>query len=142
MTADEVKVHQGHKVSGTTGVGALSGAAVQPIAQRAPVEFISPSTSSESLRLGVPEAANPYATPTGPKHDHMMIRRALSRGQSDTTRHLVVLLKAPPASVKPEDADRMRAVMSRVDSMEKLLKPMLEWQDQIYARIIGQTRDV
>jgi hypothetical protein len=90
----------------------------------------------------VPEAANPFATPTGPKHDHMMIRRALSRANSDVTRSLMSLLKNPPASIKAEDADRMRASMSRVHSMEALLKPLLEWQDMIYARVIGQNRDV
>lgn len=136
MSADEVKVFQG---GAAQKLGALS---QQPIAQRGPVEFISPTTSSETLRLAVPEAANPYATPTGPKHDHMMIRRALSRANSDVTRTLLSLLKSPPPSIKPEDADRMRASMARVHSMEALLKPLLEWQDMIYAKVIGQNRDI
>lgn len=137
MTADELKVHQGGGVG--TKVAPLP---LQPIAQRGPVEFIAPTTSSETLRLAVPEAANPYATPTGPRHDHMMIRRALSRANSEATRALMTLLKSPPPGIKPEDADRMRASMSRVHSMEAQLKPLLEWQDMIYARVIGQTNDV
>jgi hypothetical protein len=36
----------------------------------------------------------------------------------------------------------MRASMSRVHSMEAQLKPLLEWQDMIYAKIIGENRDV
>jgi hypothetical protein len=136
ISADELKVFQGGVAQK---LGALN---TQPIAQRGPVEFISPSTSSETLRLAVPEAANPYATPTGPKHDHMMIRRALSRSQTDVNKSLMSLLKSPPSNIKPEDADRMRASMARVHSMEALLKPLLEWQDMIYARVIGQNRDV
>lgn len=128
MTADELKVHQGIKVSK---------ADASPIAQRGPVEFISPTTSSEFLRLAVPEAANPYATPTGPRHDHMMIRKALHRGSTDISKALTQALKQPPSGVKPEDADRMRASVMREHHMLQLLKTLQEMQEQIYGRIIG-----
>lgn len=128
MTADELKIHQGLKVSK---------ADTAPIAQRGPVEFISPTTSSEALRLAVPEAANPYATPTGPRHDHMMIRKALQRASTDVSKALTQALKAPPAGVKPEDADRMRASATREHQMLQLLKNLQEMQEQIYGRIIG-----
>ena len=129
MTADELKVHQ-------TTMKAKPGE-VLPIAQRGPVEFISPSTSSEFLRLAVPEAANPYATPTGPRHDHMLIRKALQRVGTDVSKALTNALKAPPSSVKPEDADRMRASATREHNMLQLLKSLQEMQEQIYGRIIG-----
>jgi hypothetical protein len=128
ITADELKIHQGVKVA----VGDT-----MPIAQRGPVEFISPTTSSEFLRLAVPEAANPFATPTGPRHDHMMIRRAIQRATGDISRALTNALKAPPATVKPEDADRMRASATREHNMLQLLKSLQEMQEQIYGRIIG-----
>ena len=127
MTADELKVHQG---------GKIQKADVMPIALRGPVEFISPSTSSEYLRLAVPEAANPFATPTGPRHDHMMIRKALQRAGSDTSKALTNALKMP-AGVKPEDADRMRASATREHNMLSLLKSLQEMQEHIYGRIIG-----
>jgi hypothetical protein len=133
MTADELKIHQGQK---------LTKVETAPIAQKGPVEFISPTTSSEFLRLAVPEAANPFATPTGPRHDHMMIRRVLQRASNDISKALTNALKNPPGNVKPEDADRMRASAAREYSMLQLLKPLLEWQDQIYGRIIGTNRDV
>lgn len=129
MSADELKVHQAM-------MKAKPGE-VMPIAQRAPVEFISPSTSSEFLRLAVPEAANPYATPTGPRHDHMLIRKALQRVGTDVSKALTNALKAPPSSVKPEDADRMRASATREHNMLQLLKSLQEMQEQIYGRIIG-----
>lgn len=129
MTADELKVHQAM-------MKAKPGE-VMPIAQRGPVEFISPSTSSEFLRLAVPEAANPYATPTGPRHDHMLIRKALQRVGTDVSKALTNALKAPPSSVKPEDADRMRASATREHNMLQLLKSLQEMQEQIYGRIIG-----
>ena len=128
MTADELKIHQGPKPAAG---GAL------PIAQRGPVEFISPTTSSEFLRLAVPEAANPFATPTGPRHDHMLIRKALQRVGSDLSKALTSALKTPPASVKPEDADRMRASATREHNMLQLLKSLQEMQEQVYGRIIG-----
>jgi hypothetical protein len=128
MTADEVKLHQAQKVSRPE---------VAPIAQKAPVEFIAPSTSSESLRLAVPEAANPFATPTGPRHDHMMVRKALTRSSSDISRQLVSGLKTP-VGVSREDADRMRASLSREHSMLGLLEKLQKMQEQIYGRIIGQ----
>ena len=131
MTADELKVHQGL----INPKGAAAG--VAPIAQRGPVEFISPTTSSESLRLAVPEAANPFATPTGPRHDHMLIRKALSRVGTDVSKALTNALKAPPPTVKPEDADRMRASATREHNMLQLLKSLQEMQEQIYGRIIG-----
>lgn len=128
ITADELKIHQGVK---------LPAAETMPIAQRGPVEFISPSTSSETLRLAVPAAANPYATPTGPRHDHMMIRKALQRATGDASKALTNALKSPPPGVKPEDADRMRASASREMAMFQLLKGLQEMQEQIYGRIIG-----
>jgi len=127
MTADEVKLHQGAKVSRPE---------TAPIAQRGPVEFITPSTSSETLRLAVPEAANPFATPTGPRHDHMMVRRALTRSSADVSRQLVGALKDPVGIPKP-DADRMRASLSREHAMLGLLEKLQKMQDQVYGRIIG-----
>jgi hypothetical protein len=127
MTADELKVHQGNKIERGE---------VAPIAQRGPVEFIQPSTSSEFLRLAVPEAANPFATPTGPRHDHMMIRKALQRAGADVSKALTNALKTP-IGVKPEDADRMRASATREHNMLQLLKNVQEMQEMIYGRIIG-----
>jgi hypothetical protein len=129
ITAEELKVHQG--------IVKVGKEEVAPIAQRGPVEFISPTTSSEFLRLAVPEAANPFATPTGPRHDHMMIRKALQRASGDISKALTNALKAPPPSVKPEDADRMRASATREHNMLQLLKNLQEMQEQIYGRIIG-----
>jgi hypothetical protein len=129
MTADEVKASQGAKVSRPE---------TAPIAQRGPVEFIAPSTSSETLRLAVPEAANPYATPTGPRHDHMMVRKALTRSSGDVSRQLVSALK-DPVGVNKADADRMRASLSREHAMLGLLEKLQKMQDQIYGRIIGHS---
>jgi len=129
MTADEVKANQAAKVSRPE---------TAPIAQRGPVEFITPSTSSETLRLAVPEAANPYATPTGPRHDHMMVRKALTRSASDVSRQLVSALK-DPVGVNKADADRMRASLSREHAMLGLLEKLQKMQDQIYGRIIGRS---
>jgi hypothetical protein len=130
MTADEVKLHQVQP-------SRVSRPDVAPIAQRGPVEFIAPTTSSESLRLAVPEAANPFATPTGPRHDHMMVRKALTRSGTDISRQLVQSLKTPPAGLAKEDADRMRASLSREHAMLGLLEKLQKMQDQIYGRIIG-----
>jgi hypothetical protein len=128
ITADELKISQGVKVAKPD---------VMPIAQRGPVEFIAPTTSSESLRLAVPEAANPFATPTGPRHDHMMVRKALTRSSTDVSRRLVGALK-DPVGVTKEDADRMRASLSREHSMLGLLEKLQKMQEHIYGRIIGQ----
>lgn len=128
MTADEVKVHQGQKPSTPD---------VAPIAQRGPVNFIQPSVSSDHLRLAVPTAANPFATPTGPRHDHMMVRTALGRSRSDTSRTLVGLLKEPPAGLAADSVERMRASLAREHAMLGLLQNLQEMQEQIYGRIIG-----
>lgn len=128
LTADEVKVNQGQKPLLPD---------VAPIAQRGPVEFIQPTMSSDHLRLAVPEAANPFATPTGPRHDFMMVRVALGRSRSDTSRALVGLLKDPPAGLAPESVERMRASLAREHAMLGLLQDLQEMQEQIYGRIIG-----
>lgn len=128
VTADELKVHQGKD---------LQRPEVAPIAQRGPVEFIQPSTSSESLRLAVPVAANPFATPTGPKHDHMLVRQALARSHSSTSGELVRLLKSNPAGVDETAVGQMRASLSREHAMLGLLQTVQEMQEQIYGRIIG-----
>lgn len=128
MSADEVKIHQGP-----------AGAAmdVQPMAQRGPVEFIAPTQSSDHLRLAVPEAANPFATPTGPRHDHMMVRSALQRSHTDTSKQLVGLLRDPPGGLKPDSVERMRASLAREHAMLGLLQKLQEMQDYVYGRIIG-----
>jgi hypothetical protein len=129
MTADEVKAN--------LTVRAANNPSVAPIAQKGPVEFISPTTSSESLRLAVPEAANPFATPTGPRHDHMMVRQVLARTGSEASRRLVTALK-DPVGISKDDADRMRASLSREHSMVGLLEKLQKMQDHVYGRIIGQ----
>jgi len=128
MTAEEVKLHQGRE---------LQRPELAPIAQRGPVEFIAPSTSSEQLRLAVPEAANPYATPTGPRHDHMMVRAALGRASTPTSGELVRLLKTTPAGIDEAAVGQMRASLAREHSMNSLLQRLLEMQEQVYGRIIG-----
>jgi hypothetical protein len=128
MTAEEMKIHQGVEVQGPS---------TAPIAQRAPAEFIQPSTSSETLRLQVPTAANPYATPTGPKHDHMLVRTALERSHSTTSGELVRLLKSNPEGVDPNAVGQMRASLSREHAMLGLLQDLQEMQEHIYGRIIG-----
>jgi hypothetical protein len=128
MTAAELKVHQGvvpEKIE------------AQPIAQRGPVEFIAPTTSSEQLRLAVPTAANPYATPTGPKHDHMLVRKALARSHEPVAGDLVGLLKQNPSGIGQREASQMRASLAREHAMLGLLQNMQEMQEHIYGRIIG-----
>jgi hypothetical protein len=130
LTADEVKVHQGQ---------APATVESQPIAQRAPMEFIAPARSSDHLRLAVPEAANPFATPTGPRHDHMMVRTALQRSHTDTSKQLVGMLREPPKGLKiaSDSVERMRASLAREHAMLGLLENLQEMQDQVYGRIIG-----
>jgi hypothetical protein len=128
LSAEEVKLHQGQKITTPE---------TMPIAQRGPLEFIAPSTSSDHLRLAVPEAANPFATPTGPRHDHMMVRTALSRSQTATSKHLVGLLRAPPGGLPGESVERMRASLAREHAMLGLLQNLQEMQEQIYGRLIG-----
>ena len=130
MSADEVKISQGVKVLTPD---------IAPIAQRGPVEFIQPTTSSEALRLATPEAANPYATPTGPVHDHIHIRRALGRRTSRTWKALMDLLRNPPSNVEPEALDRMRASAERVDRMNtKVLMPFQERFEFVEGMRAGQ----
>jgi hypothetical protein len=128
VTADELKVQQGKGP-------ALPD--VAPIAQRGPVEFISPTTSSDQLRLATPISANPYATPTGPRHDHMMIREAIDRSHSDVSKSLMTALKKPPAGVSEKAAGQMRASLSREHAMLALLQTQQKMQEEIYGRIIG-----
>jgi hypothetical protein len=128
VTADEVKINQGVQVARPEHA---------PIAQRGPVEFITPSTSSETLRLAVPTAANPYATPTGPRHDHMMVRQALGRSNTDTSKQLMGILRDPPSGIDKSRVEQMRASLSREHAMLGLLRNLQEMQEMIYGRIIG-----
>jgi hypothetical protein len=128
LTADEVKIHQGVQHAAPE---------VAPIAQRGPVEFIQPTTSSDHLRLAVPEAANPFATPVGPRHDHMMVRTALGRSHTDTSKRLMGLLRDPPQGVAADSVERMRASLAREHAMLGLLQDLQEMQDHIYGKIIG-----
>ncbi len=128
MTVDELKVHQGQM---------LKTPEAMPIAQRGPVEFIAPTTSSDQLRLAVPTAANPFATPLGPRHDHMMVRTALGRSHTDTAKRLMGLLRDPPGTLPGDSVERMRASLAREHSMLGLLQNLQEMQEQIYGRIIG-----
>jgi hypothetical protein len=129
MTADEVKLNLGQKVSRPD---------LAPIAARAPVEFISPTSSSENLRLAVPAAANPYATPTGPKHDHMMIRKTLTRSGGEVAKQLLGILKAPPATLAKESVDNMKNSLTREHAMLALLDKHNKLQEMVYSRIIGR----
>lgn len=129
LTVDELKVQQNQRVAPPESM---------PIAQRGPLEFIAPTTSSDGLRLAVPVAANPYATPTGPRHDHMMVRTALGRSHSATAKQLMGLLREPPSGLGAEQVERMRASLSREHAMLGLLQNLQEMQEEIYGRIIGK----
>ncbi len=128
VTADELKVQQG-KTEGSP--------ELRPIAQRGPVEFIAPTSSSDSLRLAVPAAANPFASPTGPRHDHMMVRTALSRSRSDISRAIMGALKGDPPGIQKDAAGQMRASLAREHAMLGLLQNLQEMQEHIYGQIIG-----
>jgi hypothetical protein len=65
-----------------------------------------------------------------------MVRKALTRSSTDVSRRLVSALK-DPVGVSKEDADRMRASLSREHSMLGLLETLQKMQEQIYGRIIG-----
>ena len=125
VTADELKIQQIKPGSPS----------IAPIAQRAPVEFLTPSTSSEDLRLTVPTAANPYATPLGPRHDHVMIRKAMARLGGDIGRMITTALKAYPAG--NADGDKMRASLAREHKMFEVLEPLQQMTEEIYAQMIG-----
>ena len=128
MSVDEVKIQQGK---------APLRPEIAPIAKRGPVEFLQPTTSSDSLRLAVPAAANPFTTPTGPKHDHMMVRQALSRSHSETSRALVSALKGNPPGIGGEEVGRMKSSLTREHAMLTLLQDVQEMQEMIYGQIIG-----
>ncbi|MCP4500174.1 MAG: hypothetical protein GY822_09465 [Deltaproteobacteria bacterium] len=129
VTKEELQISQ---------VRGKGGPEVRPIAQKGPVEFISPSGGSDNLRLAVPDAANKFATPVGPRHDHMMVRTALGRSRSDVSRALIETLKGDaPAGVNPEATKWMRASLSSEHKMNVVLQDLQEMQDHIYGFIAG-----
>jgi len=128
VTKEELQISQ---------VRGEGGPEVRPIAQKGPVEFISPSTSSDTLRLAVPEAANPYATPVGPRHDHMMVRTALGRSRSEVSRALIDTLKGDVPGVNSEATKWMRASLSSEHKMYVVLQDLQEMQDHIYGYLAG-----
>ena len=111
--------------------------ALMPIAQTAPVEFINPSTSSEHLRLQTPVAANPLATPTGPLHDHIYIRSAFERAESDLSQRLYQLVARDGVQIPADRKSQIRASLSREQALFSLLHNVKDMQDYVYGKIIG-----
>ena len=110
---------------------------VGPIPQIAPTEFISPTTSSEHLRLQIPKAANPLATPMGPLHDHMYIREARAKATSPLSKKLYNAIARDEVALAPERKSQIRASLAREQAMYTLLNDVADMQNEIYGRIIG-----
>jgi hypothetical protein len=111
--------------------------ALMPIAQTAPVEFISPTSSSEHLRLQTPVAANPLATPTGPLHDHIYIRRAFERAESELSQRLYQLVVRDGVQLPADRKSQIRASLSREQALFSRLREVKDMQEYIYGKIVG-----
>ena len=110
---------------------------VSPIATTGPTEFLTPSGSSEHLRLQAPLAANPLATALGPKHDHFHIREALSKARSAGSQKMQQLVARGALALPGDRQNQIRASLSREKAMFSLLDDIQGMQDQIYGQIIG-----
>lgn len=110
---------------------------ITPIPTARPTEFLTPSGSSEHLRLQAPLAANPLATATGPKHDHFHIREALAKSQAAGSEAMHKLVASGGLALPGDRQNQIRASLSREKAMFSLLDDIQEMQDQIYGQIIG-----
>ena len=128
VTADEMKVRTGQE---------LPAPSVGPIAQSGPMEFINPSRTSDGLRLAVPTAHDPFTTPTGPKHDYVLVQSAINRSRSNRSADLLKMLQEPPGGLKEEVVTQMRASLARENNMMKLLGEVQTMQEEVYGRILG-----
>jgi hypothetical protein len=107
-----------------------------PMAEVGPTEFLNPSTSSEHLRLQVPNAADPLATPLGPLHDHLQIQAALARHESDLSQQIYSLIKEGKIDLPEARKAQILASLDRKGSMFEFMKEEpLEWQKQVYSKL-------
>ena len=110
---------------------------VSPVPTTAPTEFLTPSTSSEHLRIQAPKAANPLATPTGPIHDHFHIRDAVLKAASPLSEKMVQAVSRGTVDLPVDRQKQIRASLTREKALFSLLGDLKEMQDQIYGQIIG-----
>ncbi|MFH1812339.1 MAG: hypothetical protein ABIJ09_26620 [Pseudomonadota bacterium] len=110
---------------------------LSPIPQVGPTEFLAPTTNSEQLRLQVPTAASPLATPVGPLHDHIYIRKALAKAKGDLSQQLLQFVTRGGVSLPADRQNQIRASLSREQAMFSLLDDTQKMQEQIYGMIIG-----
>jgi hypothetical protein len=131
LTADEIKVQR---------ATVSKDPAIQPIPETRATEFLAPTGNSEHLRLSPPAAANPLVTPTGPLHDHIMVRAALEKARGTAAQDLHKFLQSPEAAGLPEDRrNQMRASLAREQALMTLMRGIQEMQETIYARVIGSS---
>lgn len=128
VTAAEIKARQPQ---------APTDPAIAPMPQTGPTEFLTPSGSSEHLRLRTPVAANPLATPTGPLHDHINIRQAMSKAESDLSKQLFDVVARDKVEIPANRQGQIRASLAREKAMVGLLRQIQDMQQQIYGHIIG-----
>lgn len=129
VTAEEIKVQRANVAKDPT---------IQPIPETRAIEFLTPTTSSEHLRLSPPAAANPMATPTGPSLDHFKVRVALDKSKGTAAQELHNFLQGPVAQNLPEDRKaQMRASLAREQALMIMMRSMNEMQERIYAKVIG-----
>ncbi len=107
--------------------------AIQPMATREAADFISPSNGADNLRLLVPNAANPFASPTGPVPVHMLLRRALERFGGQESRDLIAALDSPRDDIPVDAQKKMRASLSRLHAMDTILRQVGAWAEHINA---------
>ncbi len=109
--------------------------AIQPMTKREPAEYLSPTSNAEHLRLSTPRSENPFASPLGSTPVRKLLRVAVARSHSRENKELISLVQQGGMGLDTKSIDRMRASLSRVNKMDRMLIELERMVDAIYTQM-------
>lgn len=110
---------------------------VAPIQSVESRELVSGARNPDALRLGMPEAANPYTLSPMGAQDYLLIRNALTRARDPRARQVVDALQGKLPGVSENAHSHMKASHARVHKMLQQLEAVQSQTEQIKSRVTG-----
>ena len=112
-----------------------------PLPEAAPTAFLDPTTSSESLRVGTPRAPREVEVPGNFIPLHVVLRRLLMKRKRAAWGLFDSAVEEEDLGDLPSSRrDQMRAMLRRERAMLDMLSRYNELAEDVYARLLSESK--
>ena len=90
-----------------------------------------------NLRLAVPASNNPLTSPLGETSVRKMLRTAVARSNGKRNKELISVVQDGVSGLDKKSIDRMRASLTRVNKMDRMLVELERMVDEVYTQMVS-----